>query len=223
MTQTARFQFWQCTNPACRLRFPAEPADPRATLCPLCAARTAADAPVVTAATVPDRDPGPHRRIVAVLDNVRSMLNVGSIFRSADGAGIDHLYLCGITATPEQPKVAKTALGAEQSVGWSHHRNAVDVVVDLRQAGADVWGVERTDTSVALGMCAVDSAETPLALIIGHERAGIDPALLDLCHRTVHIPMRGVKRSLNVAVAFGIVAYHCTSHWTPAMLNQAEI
>jgi tRNA G18 (ribose-2'-O)-methylase SpoU len=140
----------------------------------------------------------------ALLDNIRSAFNVGSIFRSAQGAGIGHLYLCGMTATPANPKVAKTALAAEQAVAWSWHANAVDVAAQLRDAGRPLWVLETDIRAVPIA----DAGPIPsgMVLIVGHEVAGVDPALLRMAERIVRIPMKGSKRSLNVAVAFGIAA-----------------
>jgi len=140
----------------------------------------------------------------AVLDNLRSAWNVGSLFRTADAAGFQHLHLCGITPTPPHEGIAKTALGAEQVVPWSYHPDAVDVLERLRQEGWTLWALETEGEPWHLDMAVPD---TPLAVVVGNERAGIDPHALALCHRVVTLPMRGVKRSLNVTVAFGILAF----------------
>ncbi len=140
----------------------------------------------------------------AVLDNLRSAWNVGSLFRTADAAGFQHLHLCGITPTPPHEGIAKTALGAEQVVPWSYHPDAVDVLERLRWEGWTLWALETEGEPWHLDMAVPD---TPLAVVVGNERAGIDPHALALCHRVVTLPMRGVKRSLNVTVAFGILAF----------------
>jgi len=125
------YEIRQCVDDTCRFRYPAADDDLRALRCPRCGAETFA------AATIPLADEGesaarPHRpplrHVDVLLDNIRSLYNVGSIFRTADGAGIRHLYLCGITPTPDNPKLAKTALGAEQTVAWSYHANAIDQI-----------------------------------------------------------------------------------------------
>jgi tRNA G18 (ribose-2'-O)-methylase SpoU len=147
------------------------------------------------------------------LDNIRSIFNVGAIFRIADGVGLSQMHLCGITATPEHPKVVKTALGAEQSVPWQYHPNALDAAQALRAAGYQLWAIEGHPRAQPLSAVQAAPAE-PIALLAGNEKAGVDPALLSLCDRILHIPMQGRKRSLNVAVAFGIAAYWITMRHT---------
>jgi tRNA G18 (ribose-2'-O)-methylase SpoU len=145
----------------------------------------------------------------ALLDNVRSLNNVGAIFRSADGVGLDHLYLSGFSPTPAHPKLAKTSLGAETRVPWSTHADAVELASRLRDQGARLWALEGGPLSSpfydALHDLPQDNA--PLVLILGHEVSGVDPHLLRLCDRVVRLPMHGLKGSLNVAVAFGVAAY----------------
>lgn len=148
------------------------------------------------------KSPAPVR---ALLDNIRSIHNVGSMFRTADGAGLDHLYVCGITATPEHPRLAKTALGAEQAVSWSSHPNAIDLAHSLRDKGMQLWALERAVQSNRLPVAA--TSDTPVVLIVGNERSGVDPGLLALCDHVIELPMSGGKGSLNAAVAFGIAAY----------------
>ncbi len=158
--------------------------------------------------TGPDRAI-PRRRIIGVLDNIRSAFNVGGIFRTADGIGVEHLYLCGITPTPEaHPAMAKTALGAEKAVPWSSHANALVVVENLLVQGITLLALERTPQSIPFQDFSLNMSEDrPIALILGHERAGVDPGLLALCDAVIALPMVGSKASLNVAVAFGTAAY----------------
>lgn len=139
--------------------------------------------------------------IVIVVDNVRSLFNVGSIFRSADGAGVAHLYLCGITPTPENHKLAKTALGAEVTVPWRYFPNSLDCIALLRRDGYLIWALEETPAAHSIFDAPLPVAA--LALIIGNEVCGVDPALLAAADATVALPMVGIKRSLNVATAFG--------------------
>lgn len=207
------YQIRQCTNPACRLRFPM-PADARpGERCPQCRTATAvvdavnAPSEIAEAAAAVRRLP-----IVALLDNVRSIFNVGSIFRSADGAGLQQLHLCGITPTPDHPKVAKTALGAEQSVAWCYHRNGVDAVDWLHAQGYTLWALE--ERPAAESLFTVDPPLQPLVLVVGSEVTGVDPGILQRCDKIVAIPMRGVKRSLNVATAFGIAAVILAQRWS---------
>jgi len=140
-----------------------------------------------------------------ILDNIRSAWNAGSIFRSADGFGFTHAYLCGITPTPDNDTVTKTSLGAEDSVPWSYHKDAVQLVKGLKKEGWRIFGLEedpRANEIRRTGFKAFASA-----LIVGNELSGVDPELLDLCNDILYIPMRGEKKSFNVAVAFGIAAF----------------
>ncbi|MCB9421871.1 MAG: RNA methyltransferase [Ardenticatenaceae bacterium] len=202
-----RFHLRQCERPSCRFRFPVTNDRQTGELCPLCGAPTqwAADyaqwqRPLPT--TTPN---GPI--VEALLDNIRSVYNVGSIFRTADGAGLRHLHLCGITPPPDHPKTAKTALGAELAVPWSQYRNGLDTAVTLQKQGCQLWAVE--DSLQAAPLFAVPEVPdgTPVVLVVGNELAGIDPEILARCDRILRIPMQGQKKSLNVATAFGIAAY----------------
>lgn len=141
-----------------------------------------------------------------LLDNIRSAWNVGSILRSADGFGIDHAYLCGITPTPELDAVRKTALGAEEFVTWSYHHNAVQLVKGLKKEGWTILALEEDERAVAVSKGKKVKAEKTV-LIVGSEVTGVDPELLDLTDHILYIPMRGQKRSFNVANAFSIAAY----------------
>jgi tRNA G18 (ribose-2'-O)-methylase SpoU len=147
----------------------------------------------------------------AVLDNVRSIRNVGSMFRTADGAGITHLHLCGITPTPEHQGLRKTALGAERAVPWSYHPNARQAAGQLREQGKRLWAIDGGPSATSLFDPALATktlaAAEPIALVFGHEVSGVDPEVTRLCERVIEIPMFGTKNSLNVSVAFGIVAY----------------
>jgi len=215
------YQVRQCTAADCRLRFPAR-ADQLPTLqCPSCGAPTLISVEVVAtqestrgtaaAANVSVDDfscsdeeaesVGEQRCLTVVVDNVRSLFNVGSIFRSADGAGVAHLHLCGITPTPENPKLGKTALGAELTVPWSYHKNSLDCIEFLRRAGYLLWALEEERDAISIFQAPV--SPQPLALIIGNEVTGIDPALRLAADAVVALPMYGAKRSLNVATAFG--------------------
>ena len=142
--------------------------------------------------------------VVAVLDNVRSLYNVGSIFRTADAAGIARLYLCGITASPPHPSIRKTALGADERVPYEHHRNAHATVARLRMSGYRIAAIETGAHSIDLFDW---QPAFPLAVLFGNEVDGVSQPLLDLADATIAIPMHGIKRSLNVSTAAGIVFY----------------
>ncbi len=202
----------ECSDPACRLRYPAGDHEAAIRRCPRCGAPVRQMHRLPPTAEKPARPSGgslpsessPMPGYAALLDNVRSLLNVGSIFRSADGAGFAHLYLGGVTPGPDNRKLAKTALGAEQSLAWSHHRNSVVLAQELLAQGRVLWALEEEPGATAL----FDAPPFPPqgVLVAGSETAGIDPDLLQLCARRLAIPMQGTKRSLNVATAFGIAA-----------------
>lgn len=141
---------------------------------------------------------------VAVLDNIRSLHNVGAIFRTADAAGVGKLYLCGMSGTPPRPEIRKAALGAEESVAWEYFKQTREALLQLKGAGYFLLALESTPASIDYRRAAY---QFPLALVVGHEYNGIAPETLALCDAAVALPMRGVKISLNVAVAFGIAAY----------------
>lgn len=139
-----------------------------------------------------------------LLDDVRSLYNVGAFFRTADAAGVEKLYLCGITGFPPKPGIAKTALGAEESVPWEHCWDPVAVARRLRDRGYELAAVETSPAAVDLFDW---QPAFPACLIFGHEVEGVRPALAALCDTHVRIPMLGLKHSLNVATAGGVVIY----------------
>ena len=142
-----------------------------------------------------------------LLDNIRSAWNVGSILRSADGFGYAHAYMCGITPTPNNEAVKKTSLGAENSVSWAYHKDAVDLVKKLKSQNWRIIALEEDEHSIHLMEMQKQGSEKNTLLIVGNETTGVDPHLLDLCDAIYHIPMHGEKKSFNVAIAFGIAAY----------------
>ena len=151
------------------------------------------------------------RNLLAVLlDNIRSAWNVGSILRSSDGFGFSHAYLCGISPTPDGPAreaVIKTSLGAEESVPWSYHKNAVKLVKGLKKEGWILWALEEDARARSISELTAPPGSQSCVLIVGNEVSGVDPELLDLSDEIFHIPMQGEKRSFNVAMAFSIAAY----------------
>jgi tRNA G18 (ribose-2'-O)-methylase SpoU len=156
----------------------------------------------------PSRPDGSVPAYSTVLDNVRSLGNVGSVFRTADGAGFEPLYLCGITGCPPHKSIAKTSLGAEEHIPWEHHSSAVEVLLMLRVQGVQVIALEKTNSSEVLDEALARGAvKPPLCLVVGNEVAGITAEALAAATLQCHLPMRGIKASLNVAVAFGIAAY----------------
>ena len=140
-----------------------------------------------------------------VLNNIRSLYNVGSIFRTADGVGIEKIWLCGITGIPPDPQISKTALGAEKSLSWEFRENAVSLLRELKQQGYQIVLLEQTVQSIPYQeFC----PEGPICLVIGNEISGVSEDLLPYCDRAIEIEMAGIKNSLNVTVALGVVAYH---------------
>jgi len=147
--------------------------------------------------------------IVAVLDNVRSMLNVGSVFRTSDAFRLDRIYLCGITAKPPHRDITKTAIGAEQSVDWVHVPSTLDAVKELKQDGFIIYGVEQTDTSVSLDEFHFSSPEKR-CFIFGNEVDGVDEEVVQLCDHLIEIPQMGTKHSLNISVCAGVVLWEAS-------------
>jgi tRNA G18 (ribose-2'-O)-methylase SpoU len=141
------------------------------------------------------------------LDNIRSVHNVGSIFRTADGAGLLHLHLCGLTATPANVKLSKAALGAQEKVAWSHTLNGLDRALTLKEDGYQLWAIESAENSEPFFTANPNLPHSRVVVVVGNENAGIDPGILEICDRLYSLPMHGSKRTLNVAVAFGIVTY----------------
>ena len=146
----------------------------------------------------------PSREIYLIADRIRSMHNVGSLFRSADAFAVKKIFLCGYTAVPPRPEIAKVALGAEHTVPWQRELHAWRLIERLRRAGVMVVALEQTDHSPSL---ASFTPRFPLALIVGNEISGISPTLMKRADVMVHIPMLGKKESLNVSVAAGIALF----------------
>ncbi|MDX2063862.1 MAG: RNA methyltransferase [Bacteroidia bacterium] len=145
--------------------------------------------------------------LVVVLDNVRSLMNVGSVFRTADAFLVGRLYLCGLTGTPPHREIEKTALGSTHSVAWAHHASTLALVQDLKTEGYHIVALEQTAGSVPLAQYSPPMGG-PVALVLGNEISGVDGGVLAEAHAAVEIPQYGTKHSLNVAVAAGIGIYH---------------
>ena len=143
--------------------------------------------------------------LTVVLNNIRSLHNVGSIFRTADGVGVEKMFLCGYTGYPPQGGIAKTALGAEAHVPWEYQENVLEVLKKLKGSGYQIVLLEQIEGSVSHDQF---KPKAPVCLVIGNEVTGISDDLLDLADAAIEIDMAGIKNSLNVAVAFGVAAYH---------------
>ena len=144
--------------------------------------------------------------LIVVLDHVRSLYNVGSVFRSSDAFRVESVYLCGITATPPQVEIHKTALGAEDSVDWVYYERTQDAVEHLKAEGYEVWAVEQVEGSVMLQDFRPDKAKK-YAIILGNEVKGVQQEVVDQCDGCIEIPQFGTKHSLNVSVTAGILVW----------------
>lgn len=144
-------------------------------------------------------------KFVLILPNIRSGHNVGAMFRTADGAGVDKIYLTGYSPCPPHPAVDKVSLGAEKIVPWEYFKQPGRLIKQLKQEGYTIIGLEQTKKSVNIYSW---PPEFPLALIVGNEKTGISPSLLKQCAAVVHLPMRGMKKSLNVSIAAGVAIYY---------------
>jgi tRNA G18 (ribose-2'-O)-methylase SpoU len=155
--------------------------------------------------------------VAVLLDNVRSLYNVGAFFRTADGAGIEKLYLCGITGHPPKSGIAKTALGAEDTVPWHHSWDAIPIISDLRARRYEIAAIETSVRSVDLFDW---RPNFPICVLFGHEVDGLRPELADLADTHVRIPMLGTKHSLNVASAGAIVVYELLRKYRSLVKNE---
>lgn len=144
--------------------------------------------------------------LTIVLDNVRSQHNVGSVFRTSDAFLVEEIVLCGITATPPNADIHKTALGSEDSVKWSYYEDTVEVVNSLKGNGYTIYGIEQTENSLMLDKIELD-CNKKYAVVLGHEVHGVQQSVIDICDNCIEIPQFGTKHSLNVSVASGIVIW----------------
>ena len=144
--------------------------------------------------------------LVVVLDDVRSLHNVGSVFRSSDAFRVKNIYLCGITAVPPQPEIHKTALGAEDTVSWKYFKNIMDALQELHQLGYYVYSTEQCEGSVKLQELQLDTTKK-YAIILGNEVKGVKQEVVDNSDSCIEIPQFGTKHSLNVSVTAGIVIW----------------
>ena len=144
--------------------------------------------------------------LVVVLDNVRSLHNVGSVFRSCDAFRIEAVYLCGITATPPSAEIHKTALGAEDSVSWKYYESTLDAVEELKQKGYFVYSIEQVEGSENMAKISLDASKR-YAVVLGNEVKGVEQAVVNTSDSCLEIPQLGTKHSLNVSVTAGIVVW----------------
>ncbi len=141
------------------------------------------------------------------LHNIRSMHNIGSAFRTADGFGLGELILSGYTPVPPRPEISKTALGADESVSWTHINNPIPTLMQLKSEGFQIISLEQTSVSIPLPELSVKTDVTKLCFVFGNEITGIDKELLDISDKIIEIPQFGKKHSFNVSVSIGIALY----------------
>lgn len=144
--------------------------------------------------------------LVVVLDNIRSCNNIGSVFRTSDALLIEKIYLCGITATPPNKEIHKTALDAEKSVEWKFHEKTEDAVAELKNDGYKIFAIEQVENSILLPDFSTAKDEK-LAIIFGNEVKGVQQKVVDICDGTIEIPQYGTKHSFNISVSAGIVLW----------------
>ncbi|MFT4202364.1 MAG: RNA methyltransferase [Chitinophagaceae bacterium] len=150
--------------------------------------------------------------LVVILDNIRSMHNVGSIFRSSDAFLVHSIILCGFTPRPPHRDIHKTALGATETVDWLYKESTLDAVTELKNGGYKIYGIEQVDDSIALGDFSFDKKEK-IAIVLGNEVEGVDEEVLNRCDGSIEIPQFGTKHSLNVSVAAGIVIWELSKRY----------
>jgi len=204
--QATYYDIRLCKN--CGLRYPLTEGHPFGLRCPSCLGETERLRRELVAREVPPEEEILPRKVKlhVLLDNIRSAWNVGSILRTSDGFGFEHAYLCGITPTPEQSEVRKTALGAEGFVTWSAHRNGLEKVCALQEDGWQIVALEKTKDSIPIQAVTGWMGRSPSLLVLGNEVTGVDPDILAKADHVVHLPMYGQKRSFNVAIAFAAAA-----------------
>ncbi|MFC1599618.1 RNA methyltransferase [Patescibacteria group bacterium] len=157
-----------------------------------------------TKRSIKDIKKQPRMPIYVVLDNIRSLYNVGAIFRTSDGVMAEKIYLCGMTGMPPRREITKTSLGACETVPWEYRKNAVDVVKELKKQGVQIVTLELTDPPTHYADADFDY---PVCLVIGHEIEGVSEEVMELSDKAISIPMLGRANSLNVATAYGIAVY----------------
>ncbi|GAB2822231.1 RNA methyltransferase [Ferruginibacter profundus] len=155
--------------------------------------------------------------VIAVLENIRSAYNVGSVFRTADAFLLEAIYITGYTCTPPHKEIKKTALGAEESVDWKHFTDAGSAIIALKENGFRVYAVEQAVNSISLEKMALDNSEK-VAFIFGNEVTGVEQSTIEQCDGCIEIPQLGMKHSLNIATAAGVVLWEVIRNRIAAQL-----
>jgi 23S rRNA (guanosine2251-2'-O)-methyltransferase len=206
---SADFIIFECNNKDCLFRFPIRATSKIPVFCPKCKSSIKIALEYNESPSFLSNDLTKKEATFSLLlDNLRSAYNVGSILRSADGFNINHIYFCGMTATPENPKIAKTSLGAENSTSWSYATNSLITAQKLKENGHYLYGLETGPKSQPIFKIRSPKKGMNTVLIVGNELGGIDPMVRDLCDEQIYIPMMGKKHSFNVTIAFGIAAFY---------------
>ncbi|MDO9547105.1 MAG: TrmH family RNA methyltransferase [Pelolinea sp.] len=203
----------ECSNPDCKFRFPDTNSQQPQIPCPICNSPTNL---VNTIDLSQDNRRNNFWKIpqsfIAVIDNVRSVYNVGAIFRTAIGFGLSKIYLCGITPTPSHKNFSKVSLGAEKYMLWERSLNCVDLIIALKNAGSKIVSVETSKNATSILDANKDNfIWKDFALVVGNEISGIDPKIISMSDLVFSIPINGENKSFNVTTAFGIALYHLAS------------
>jgi tRNA G18 (ribose-2'-O)-methylase SpoU len=156
--------------------------------------------------SVEDFKTAKKKPIIIILDDIRSLHNIGSVFRTSDAFLVEKIYLCGITATPPNKEIHKTALGATETVIWEHHENVLEVITNLKKENISVFAIEQVENSIFLNDFQVEKNKK-YALVFGNEVFGVNQKAVEICDGTIEIPQLGTKHSLNIAVSAGIVVW----------------
>ena len=143
--------------------------------------------------------------VIVVLENIRSAYNVGSVFRTADAFLIEAIYICGYSARPPHKEIKKTALGAEDTVSWKHFINAAEAIAQLKNEQYEVYAVEQVENSISLEK--LKPGNQKIAIVFGNEVTGVEQSTIQLCNGSIEIPQLGMKHSLNIATAAGVVLW----------------
>jgi 23S rRNA (guanosine2251-2'-O)-methyltransferase len=200
-------QIRKCLNPSCGFRFHNHLNAEQWIYCPKCGASTDVIESPYESMLGQEFNNENLPVIEVLLDNIRSAYNVGSILRTSDGVHITHIHCCGITPTPDNAKVKKTSLGAEQNIPWTQYWDSIAAAKNLIEQGYLLVALEGGSNAISIFELINDPIAKPMALVVGNEVSGVDPGLLNLCHKKIWLPMLGNKHSFNVSVAFGIAAY----------------
>ena len=156
--------------------------------------------------TVDDFKQAEKTPIIIILDDIRSLHNIGSVFRTSDAFLIEKIYLCGITATPPNKEIHKTALGATETVAWEHQKDVLSVIEKLKNESVEVFAIEQVENAIFLQNFEIDKNKK-YALVFGNEVYGVNQKAIEICNGTIEIPQLGTKHSLNISVSAGLVVW----------------